>query len=49
MRTVPHQEALTIEFKSDQKPLPDRDLVATVVCLANTEGGVLFGFAHPRS
>lgn len=35
-------ENLTVEFKSDQKPLPDRELVAAVVALANTEGGELF-------
>lgn len=37
-------ESLSLEFKSDQKCLPDRDLVATVVSLANTEGGdILLG------
>ncbi|MEO5349438.1 MAG: putative DNA binding domain-containing protein [Magnetococcus sp. YQC-3] len=35
-------ESLTVEFKSDQKPLPDRELLAAVVALANTEGGDLF-------
>ncbi len=34
-------ESLSLEFKSDQKCLSDRDLVATVVSLANTEGGDL--------
>ncbi len=34
-------ECLTVEFKSDSKSLPDRDLVAAVVALANTEGGDL--------
>ncbi|MDZ4164482.1 MAG: ATP-binding protein, partial [Smithellaceae bacterium] len=34
-------ETLTVEFKSDAKGLPDRELVAAVVALANTEGGVL--------
>lgn len=34
-------ESLTVEFKSDLKCLPDRELVAAVVALANTEGGVL--------
>lgn len=34
-------ESLTVEFKSDAKGLPDRDLVAAVVALANTEGGDL--------
>jgi ATP-dependent DNA helicase RecG len=35
-------ENLTVEFKSDARSLPDRDLVAAVVALANTEGGDLF-------
>ncbi|MDI9526088.1 MAG: putative DNA binding domain-containing protein [Pseudomonadota bacterium] len=35
-------ETLTVEFKSDRGPLPDRELVAAVVALANTEGGELF-------
>jgi ATP-dependent DNA helicase RecG len=34
-------ESLNLEFKSDVKALPDRDLVAAVVALANTEGGDL--------
>ena len=34
-------ENLELEFKSDRQPLPDRELVAAVVALANTEGGVL--------
>jgi len=34
-------ETLTVEFKGDTKSLPDRDLVAAVVALANTEGGLL--------
>jgi ATP-dependent DNA helicase RecG len=42
MRTIPQQESLTIEFKSDEKCLPDSDLVAAVVCLANTEGGMVY-------
>ena len=33
--------SLVLEFKSDVKCLSDRDLVATVVSLANTEGGDL--------
>lgn len=37
-----HGESLTVEFKSDRKALPDRELVAAVVSLANTEGGALF-------
>lgn len=34
-------ESLTLEFKSDRKRLPDSDLIATIVSLANTEGGDL--------
>ena len=32
-------ETLTVEFKSDRVPLPDADLIETVVCLANEPGG----------
>ncbi|RRR77321.1 MAG: ATPase [Candidatus Viridilinea halotolerans] len=42
MRTIPEQESLTVEFKSDRKRLPDGELVATVVCLANSEGGTIY-------
>ena len=35
-------ETLTVEFKSDIRGLPDRDLVSAVVAMANTEGGLLF-------
>lgn len=41
-RTIPTQESLTVEFKSDRKSLPDRELIETVVCLANTEGGEIY-------
>jgi ATP-dependent DNA helicase RecG len=34
-------ETLSVEFKSDVKGLPDRDLVAAVVAMANTEGGLI--------
>jgi len=34
-------EGLRLEFKGDSKSLPDRELVAAVVSLANTEGGDL--------
>ncbi|MBW6509586.1 MAG: putative DNA binding domain-containing protein [Desulfuromonadales bacterium] len=34
-------ESLALEFKSDLKCLPDRELVAAVVAMANTEGGDL--------
>ena len=40
-RLIAGGETLTVEFKSDRKGLPDRDLVESVVALANTEGGVL--------
>jgi ATP-dependent DNA helicase RecG len=39
---IPEKESLTIEFKSDQKRLPDRDLVVAVVCLANTDGSEIY-------
>ncbi len=35
-------ETLTVEFKSDRTKLPDRELVAALVGLANTDGGSLF-------
>ena len=35
-------ESLTVEFKSDQRPLSDRDLVELVVAMANTEGGDVY-------
>lgn len=41
-RLIPDRESLTVEFKSDRSRLPDRDLVAAVVCLANTEGGEVY-------
>ncbi len=34
-------ETLKVEFKSDIKSLPDKELLAAVVALANTEGGTL--------
>lgn len=39
---IPARESMTVEFKSDRGPLDDRDLVETVVCLANTDGGHLY-------
>lgn len=39
---IPKKESLIVEFKSDQKRLPDSELVATAVCLANTEGGEIY-------
>ncbi|WP_293351561.1 MULTISPECIES: helix-turn-helix domain-containing protein [unclassified Microcoleus] len=41
-RTIPEQESLTVEFKSDRTRLPDKDLIETVVCLANTDGGFIY-------
>jgi len=35
-------ESLTVEFKSDIRRLPDLDLVAAVVCLANSDGGEIY-------
>ena len=34
-------ESLCLEFKSDIKSLPDRELIAALVALTNTEGGSL--------
>lgn len=39
---LPTAETLTVEFKSDRSRLSDNDLVAAVICLANTEGGQLW-------
>ena len=41
-RLIPEKESLTVEFKSDRKRLPDRDVVEAAVCLANTEGGDIY-------
>ncbi len=41
MEKLQQGESLALEFKSDRKCLSDRELVAAVVSLANTEGGVL--------
>lgn len=40
-KLIERGESLMLEFKSDLKCLPDRELVATVVSLANTDGGDL--------
>lgn len=42
LHELPARETLHIEFKSDRKKLPDSDLLAAVICLANTEGGELW-------
>ena len=41
LELISQGESLTLEFKSDLKSLPDRELIAAVVALANTEGGEL--------
>jgi hypothetical protein len=35
-RLIPEKESLTVELKSDRSRLPNRDIVAAVVCFANT-------------
>ncbi|MDD2302774.1 MAG: ATP-binding protein [Eubacteriales bacterium] len=40
-KLIQQGESLSLEFKSDRKRLPDSDLIAAVVALANTEGGDL--------
>lgn len=42
MELIRQGENLSVEFKSDVKSLSDRELVAAIVALANTEGGDLF-------
>lgn len=39
---LPPRESLTVEFKSDLKKLPDRELIEALICLANAEGGELW-------
>ncbi len=39
---IQDRESLTVEFKSDRRRLPDRELIEAVVCLANSEGGDLY-------
>ncbi len=39
---IPQKESLTVEFKSDRGPLSDRELIETVVCMANSKGGVIY-------
>lgn len=41
-RTIPWQETLTVEFKSDIKKYGDSDLFEDVVAFANTDGGDLY-------
>ncbi len=42
MAPIPARESLTVEFKSDVESLPDSELVAAVICMANAEGGELY-------
>ena len=42
MRTIPHKEDLTVEFKSDIKKLPDNELIDEIVGMTNTKGGILY-------
>ena len=42
MRTIPKEESLDIEFKSDLKCYPDHDLIEEIVGMTNTSGGCLF-------
>ena len=39
---LPKKETLVIEFKSDIKSYPDRDLVEDITAMANTKGGELY-------
>ena len=41
LELIQEGENLTLEFKSDSKCLSDRELIASVVSLVNTEGGDL--------
>lgn len=42
MTQFPNTESLTVEFKSDRDRLPDRELVESLVGMANAEGGELY-------
>ncbi|MDQ6965295.1 MAG: crosslink repair DNA glycosylase YcaQ family protein [Mariprofundaceae bacterium] len=39
---IPDKETLLVEFKSDRKPLSDKELLGAVVCLANSDGGSIY-------
>lgn len=41
-REIPRQESLTVELKSDLQRLSDAELVEAVICLANTDGGMIY-------
>jgi predicted HTH transcriptional regulator len=42
IRTIPENESLTVEFKSDLHRLRDAELAQAAVCLANTDGGEIY-------
>jgi len=42
MSDIPSKETLEVEFKSDKKRYPDKDLIDDVAALANTRGGHLY-------
>lgn len=42
MNPIPEKESLTCEFKSDRACLSDRELIETVVCMANGQGGDIY-------
>ena len=42
MNSIPERESLTVEFKSDRHCLSDRDLIESVVCMANGQGGEIY-------
>lgn len=39
---IPAKETLTIEFKSDIKGYPDKNLVEDIAAMSNTDGGILY-------
>lgn len=39
---IPEKETLSVEFKSDRRPIGDAVIVSEIVALANTEGGELY-------
>ncbi len=42
MSKLPLKETMTCEFKSDRTCLSDKDLLETIVCMANTQGGEIY-------
>lgn len=41
-RIIPTEESISVEFKSDLKPLSNNDIFEAVVAFSNTEGGDLY-------